>query len=396
MKARGKAKLLLTALVALAALYFWRSRQSSEEIARLEAIRDGLRVKVAAIVRADPNLKAAPPGNVLIGMPLRVATRLVQQVTEGFFDEVELVLRDIKLHKAGSVEVKAGFMTIRPGDYRLDLTIDEAHALLKPSRPKVDFKGNWFGVSLPVRVARGEGRTTLRFEWDSKRTASLFCDDFVLEKSLTGSVRPRTYDVVGGFELSVREGRLVAAPKFPDPGLVVQVSVEPSEATWAFVDQVVKDRPAACAKALKMMDLRKLLGGLLDKGFPVKVPGKIFRSIDLPAGFERSVVIEGRSYALSLKPTGLKLLPGVLWYGADVAIGEAREPASVPESPVAPVESAPASSPSAPTPSPSSSPPPSPMPFPSEPSPAASPGPSPTPPAEPSPNPEPSFTLNCS
>ncbi len=414
MRARRRASFLLAALAALAALYVWRSRRSSEEIARLERIRDELRLKVAEIGQTDPNFREAPPGNVLIGMPIGAATRLVQQVTEGFLDEVELVLGNIRVHKAGSIKAKLGFLTIRPGDYVLDLKIEEAHALLKPGRPKVDFKGNWFGVALPVHLAKGVGRTTLRFKWDSKRMAGLLCDDFEIKKSLSGSVRPRTYDVVGGFELSVREGRLVAVPKFPDPGLVVQVSVEPSDEAWSFVDQVVEDRPAGCRKALKMVDLRKVLTGLLSKGFAVKVPAKVFKPIDLPASLTRAVTIEGKSYALSLKPTGLKLSPQVLWYGADVAVGalmaeepRAPEPAlatspAAPAQSSAPSPSAPAEvpatttpTPSAPMPSPSPSPVSSPVssapepsrmsPASAEPSTAASPTPEPTP--EPSPVP---------
>ena len=48
------------------------------------------------------------------------------------------------------------------------------------------------------------------------------------------------------------------------------------------------------------------------------MPSKIFKPFDLPAGLEQDVTVEGKTYALSMKPTQLKITPDVLWYGSEV------------------------------------------------------------------------------
>ncbi len=294
------------------------SSASPEEIARLEGERDGLRAKLAALVAASPVTQEIPPGNVVVGMPVAVATELVQEATTGFFDEVELVLKNIKVHKDGDIKVHKGILNMKPGHYVLDLTIDEAHAVLKPGSPQVSFKNSRFGVALPVSVVKGTGRTTFAFKWDSQGMADMLCDDFEFNEKLEGSVPPRTYPVQGAFLLEVQGGRLSAIPRFPAPGIVVEISVEPSEEAWKFVEKVVADRPAGCEKVLKMIDLRKILSDLLGKGIKVTVPSKIFKPFDLPAGLEQEVTVEGKTYALTLKPTELTITPDVLWYGFDV------------------------------------------------------------------------------
>lgn len=320
-------------LVAGSGLWYWTrepdielSDASPEEIARLEGVRDDLRAKLATLVASSPAVQEIPPGNVVVGMPIAAATELVQEATTGFLDEVELVLKNIKVKKEGDINVKKGILNLKPGHYVLDLTIDEAHAVLKPGRPRVSFKGSRFGVALPVNVVKGAGKTTLAFKWDSLGVAGVLCDDFEVNEKLEGSVPPRTYEVQGAFLLEVQGGRLSAIPRFPAPGIVVDVSVEPSEEAWKFVEKVVADRPAGCEKVLKMIDLRKILSGILGKGFKVTVPSKIFKPIDLPAGLEQEVTVEGKTYALTLKPTQLKLTPDVLWYGSDVDADAAADP----------------------------------------------------------------------
>lgn len=306
---------------------------SPEEIARLEKEREALRVRIAELVAGDPVLKGMPAGNVVVGMPVAAATNLVQEVTTGFLDEVELVLKNIKVHKDGDITVKKGLLSLTPGHYVLDLNVDEAHALLKPGTPKVSFEKSRFGVALPVRLAKGEGRTTLNFEWDSQSIAGVLCDDFTVKQSLTGSVPPRSYAVKGSFLLEVNGGRLVASPRFPDPGLVVDVSVEPSEEAWRFLDRVVEERPAGCKAILKTIDMRKILSGILGKGFKVTVPSKVFKPVELPAGLQQEVTVEGKTYELRMTPTQLKLTPDVLWYGTEVEVAADKEDISASPTP---------------------------------------------------------------
>ena len=329
MTRRGQAFAAVGAAVLLAAgvaVWYWTRPSELETliggdpavIARLEEEREKLRRRIAEMVAESPVVQEIPPGNVVVGMPIVAATELVQAATTGFLDEIELVLRNIKVHKDGDIKVRKGLLSLSPGHYVLDLNVDEAHAVLKPGPPQVSFKSSRFGVSLPVKVVKGEGRTTLGFKWDSQGLADLFCDDFEILEKLEGSVPPSTYQVDGAFHLEVAGGRLVASPHFPAPGIVINLSVEPSEEAWKFVEKVVAERPGGCESVLKKIDLRKILSGILSKGFKVTVPSKIFKPFDLPAGLEQNVTIEGKTYALSLKPTQLKITPDVLWYGSEV------------------------------------------------------------------------------
>ena len=58
---------------------------------------------------------------------------------------------------------------------------------------------------------------------------------------------------------------------------------------------------------------------IIDKGFEVKLPPKLFREITLPASVEQSVTFKGRTVSLDARPLGLQVTPFMLWYG--VALG---------------------------------------------------------------------------
>ena len=61
---------------------------------------------------------------------------------------------------------------------------------------------------------------------------------------------------------------------------------------------------------------------IIDKGFAVKLPAKLFREIALPAAVEQSVTLKGRTVSLDARPLGLRVSESMLWYG--VALGAER------------------------------------------------------------------------
>jgi hypothetical protein len=290
---------------------------SAEVLRALEQERDALRTRLARARQADPRLAGAPQADVLVGVPVSFTARLVEQIAAGVIDQVELALRDIRIHKDDEVEAKTKLGTLRPGAYRLDLVLHEVRAVLAPRAPKVAFQGTRMTLALDVVLARGQGRGTLDFAWDSRGLGRLACEDFQVTQAVSGRVRSLTFPLRGAFDLSVQDGVLVAEPRLPD--LQVHLNVEPSEETWKGVEQAIEARSWRCEKALGKVNVPRLLKAQLDKGFSVKLPRKLFKPIRLPAGLSQEVLLEGKTYALGLAPVELRLAGDMLWYGADVS-----------------------------------------------------------------------------
>jgi hypothetical protein len=297
------------------------------ELAALERRRDELRERLSRARAADPRIARAPEGDVLVGMPVAFAAELVRQATRGLLGEVEITLRNLKVHKVGSVKAKTRLGTIQPGRYTLDLTIHEARVLLEPGMPEVDFRGGRVGIALPVTAARGQGHGTLKFGWDSQGLGRLACDDFQVTLRVAARAVPRTYPVKGAFDLSVEDGALVATPDFPD--VAARVGFEPSEQTWRAFERVIEKRSWRCRALVKKLDLRELLGDLFERGFVVRVPPRIFRRARLRAAVQQSLTFSGRTYAVGARLLDVRLTPDILWYGAAIDVRTA-EPSPTP------------------------------------------------------------------
>lgn len=294
-----------------------RPAASGAELTALEARRDALRARLEQVLAAEPRLSAAPAGDVLVGMPQAFTTRLVGELTHALLSQVELRLRDLRAHKRDDVQVKS-LLSFSPGRYVLDVRVHEVRALLRPGAPRLRFNGARIEMSLPVTLAEGEGRATLDFDWDSRGVGSVVCEDFHVTQEVSGRVKPRTYTLEGAFTLKVEDGALVAQPVFRE--LRLHVEVEPSEATWQGVARALDERSWKCEKALGAVDVPKVLRGVLARGFDVSVPARLIRPVRLPAAFEQTLRLEGRTYELRAQPVDLSLHAGILWYGAGLAV----------------------------------------------------------------------------
>jgi hypothetical protein len=313
------------------------------DVAALEKTRDELRARLLALRNQDPLLGQAPAADILVGLPVAFSTDLVRQVLDGFLSQIEIVLEDLDVRKEDEVHVKSFVATITPGAYKLHLKLHEVRALLKPGAPNLAFKGNRLAISLPVALAEGQGRATLDLDWTSRGIGSAVCEDFQVSLPVTGRVKPASYAVNGAFVLKVEDGALVAKPELRD--LMVHLAVDPSAETWKAVDGVIAERSWKCEKVLGAINLPRVLKGVLDKGFDVRVPASLVKTIRLPAAVEQSVTLEDRTYALSGEPVDLRITPDLLWFGARVraAAGEAPTPATPSPTPSGPK---PSSSPS--------------------------------------------------
>jgi hypothetical protein len=303
-----------------------RESGRAERIASLEKARNDLRGRLLALAGKDRVLASAPDAEVLVGVPEGVATEMLGRITRRLVHQVQVVLRDLEVHKAGELHTQ-GFVK-SPGRYRVDLRIHEVTGLVELGTPKVDLRSDGVGVGLPVKLVRGEGRATLRFAWQSHGIAGLACGDFRAQIPVTGRVVPRTYPVSGAFALELVDGALVATPSFPD--LEMNLQVEPSPETWKEVGRVLSERSLQCRAALKLVDVPALLRRRLERGFDVKVPTGVFKPLRLPAALRREVTVAGRTHVVLTTPRELALTPKIVWLGADVK-GETRPRPPAPE-----------------------------------------------------------------
>jgi hypothetical protein len=332
---RRRRRLLLIFLLVVAAAggaRVWlevRELRRAERVASLQRTRDDLRVLLLALSAKDPVVASAPDAEVLVGVPSGVATEMLGRITTRLVHQLEVVLRDLDVHKAGSVNMKTFLGRTTAGRYRVDLRIHEVTGVLEPGAPKLDFQGERVGVALPVRMARGEGRATLRFRWDSRGIAGVACGDFRARIPVSGRVVPRTYPMNGTFALELVDGALVATPSFPD--LKINLQVEPSPETWKEVSRVLAQRSPQCRAALKLVDVPALLRRLLDRGFNVKVPPRIFTPLRLPVRLRREVAVGGRTHVVLAAPRELAVTPRVVWLGADVKSEPGPAPPPAPE-----------------------------------------------------------------
>jgi hypothetical protein len=83
--------------------------------------------------------------------------------------------------------------------------------------------------------------------------------------------------------------------------------------------------PGKCGLAMKAIsseDILAKLRAILNKGFDVPLPKSLLRTFSLPARLQRSVEVEGRHFALTVKPHALRAAHDVLWSSAEVQVSK--------------------------------------------------------------------------
>jgi hypothetical protein len=318
--------LLVLVILAAGAVGWWRWRfpppppaPTVAELEQLQAERQALQEKFReAIIRnGDQGLSMAPKGGVLIGIPTSFTASLVQQLVTGLLGETRLTLKNLKVHKEDDVRAKLVFKKRTLGSFILDLELHQIQARLKPEAPTLTFGGNRIGIALRVTAAESYATATIRFQWDSRGLGNLACGSLDVTRDVDGSAVPETYDLKGRFDLAADRGALVVDPEFGE--VKIQVKVAPSAAAWKVVDDLIAEQTGLCGTALGKIDVKDKLAKIMDRGFGVKLPAKLFRPIHLPAGIRQSMELQGIQLLLEVKPTGLTVTPHRIWYGADIA-----------------------------------------------------------------------------
>jgi hypothetical protein len=312
--------------------------QLKAEIAALEAERDALRARVTELVVRDPRVKGMPDEPVRVGVPTTLTRTLIEKLVSGFVDQVTLELKNLRVRKAGTVK-----KVVTIGSYALDVRIDKVQGRLKTGRPDVTFGGNRIGLALPVTVASGTGKATIGFKWDGRNVSGAVCGDLDIQQVVTGRVRPDRYPVSGAIVLSSGAQEILASPKFPV--VKVNLKVEPSKESWAAIQKIIDDKTGACGFVLDRVDILKIVRGILDRGFNVRLPTEKIKPIAVPVGIQPEMRVRGQSVGLAIKVADLAITEDMIWLGAELKIdlpksavqvlaaGEAKPPAAPTASP---------------------------------------------------------------
>jgi hypothetical protein len=294
-----------------------RDREAAEairaEIAALEREREALRSRVGDLLLKDPRLEGMPQTPVRVSVPTSLARELVEKLVEGFVDHVTLELKNLKLRKSGTLK-----KIVTLGDYSLDVTIDRVVGRLETGKPDVRFGGDKVTLALPIRIASGTGQATVAFSWRGSSLGGAVCGDLDITRVVSGRVRPDSYPLRGELALSSTPRQILLSPRLPVVRL--KLHVDPSAASWAAVQKVVDDERGVCGFVLDRVDVVKIVRGLIDRGFDVRLPTEKVKAVAVPVGIEPTMSVRGQPVALGITVGGLAITPQSLWLGAWVKV----------------------------------------------------------------------------
>jgi hypothetical protein len=317
MNKRTAAVAALTGMLVLPACSQRVDRETPEqlraEIAALEKERDALRPQLDAMIVRDPRVAGMPKAPVRVGVPTSLATDLIQRVTSGFVDHVTLELKNLKVNKTGKVK-----KVVTLGEYQLHVSISRVSGRLKTGTPSVTFGGNRVSLSLPVTVASGSGSAHIEFKWDGKGVSGAVCGDLNVDQDVTGGVRPASYAVSGALVLTATASEILAEPRFPR--IKINLKVEPSDESWAAVKKILDEQEGVCGYVVDKVNVLKIVQGLIEKGFNVRLPTEKIKPMAIPVGIEPSMQVQGRQVDLGIKLGELAITKDMIWLGANVSV----------------------------------------------------------------------------
>jgi len=293
------------------------------QIDALENEREALRGKLDVLMQGDPLLEGMPTRPVRVGVPTALARELITKVVTGFVDHVTLELKNLTVKKSGTVK-----KVVSIGQYELQVRIHRVSGKLKTGTPELTFGGNQVKLALPVTVASGSGRATIHFKWDGKNVSGAVCGDMEVTQEVSGGVKPANYPVSGGIVLTATSREILASPKFPL--IKVNLKVQPSAESWAAVQKILDEKTGMCGYVVEKVNVLKIVQGLIDRGFNVRLPTEKIKPMAIPVGIEPTMQVRGQPVELAIKVGELAVTEKMIWLGADVQVAM---PAPVPPPP---------------------------------------------------------------
>jgi hypothetical protein len=314
----------------------------SSPAARMDALQRQHQVRheyLEELLSRDPFLDEAArtPGDMVLAMRAGFVRQVIEEIAGRYFDRVAIELEGLDVREGGSVHKDTPLGHRRVGDWTVAMRIHRVGGFLRAGRPRLRFDGdNRVALTFPAHLESGTGSASLDFKWDSRGLANLVCRDFRVEQQLDGTVVPEEYPVSGTFVLKAVGQSLTAQPRFTDK---FRVKLDLSPESWAAVRAQLEaqDKLMRCGVGLDpdkvLAELRELATG---KGFDVKIPRRLFRTITLPAPVAQSVSVDEQQVRLALEGSALRVTSQALWYRASVGVQPeahaARRPAAEPAS----------------------------------------------------------------
>jgi hypothetical protein len=295
-----------------------RRRREAELRATYAALEDS----ITALTAGDTLfLKAvADTGDVALFVRPALLELLARQVAAVYLDHVELDLTPEKpVDETKPLEVETPVGDIKAGDWSVVLHIERLRGVLRAGTPRLAFREpDRIHLTLPVSIVRGQGSGTLDFTWDAKSLVEIVCDDFATTLDISGVVLPGTYQVKGDYVLTAQGEEILARPDFPREKFRIKVDLAPE--SWARVRAIIESQnESGKCGVVDVDDLTEKLEEIgQQKGFKVKLPRSILKTVEIPARVSESVEFEDRTILLDVQPQQLRTAPSVLWYTAAV------------------------------------------------------------------------------
>lgn len=324
----GVAFLVLLGLGLIVGWLNWRYRPPTaavdtarlrEEVAALRLLHDTLRTTLVDAQNESDLLDRRPSGDIVIALPTPFVSGVVTDVVTGWFDEVDIHLRNIRLQKSGTVRTRLGFLGRRTvGDYTVRLHLLDVQGRLKPEAPVLTFGGDSIGVEMPVRLVGGIGHGRLALDWDSRGLARPICGDLEAEHAIDGTVMPQRYMARGRLHLSASEGGILADPMFP--GLAMRLLVRPSAASVRAMEELLQSKGPLCDIATAKGNVEAKIMELVGRGFLVRIPQKFFRAVRLPISVQEELPMLDRQIAITATPDTLIITKQAVWLSANISV----------------------------------------------------------------------------
>lgn len=301
---------------------------TTEQIQALAAERDRLRDELQSLLadHAGLDVARALPANILVGVPTSFAGDLVNQMVTGPFSEVRLHLAGIETSAEGTVTVPLGGNL---GRYSVFVEVEEIKAVLRPGQPELQFGGDRIAIRLPVTLAQGQGTAAIDVRWQGRGMAAV-CGDLDFSTVISSGVQPLTVTVAGELQPAVIDETLVISARL-EP-MTTRAVLQPTEQTWAALEaamgEIRRDLSTMCVAAINRLNTRRIVEGVIDRGFPINVPSQVIERITIPARVETSIVLPDRTVTLEARPMDVRITEDMLWYGVtlDAAV-DAPSPA---------------------------------------------------------------------
>jgi hypothetical protein len=284
--------------------------------------RAALRGRVQDLVDADPFLTEvlADAGQVVVAVHPALVEDLIQEVAARYLDRVDLDLDlGVDFHEGREVKVHTFLGKLKAGRWDVDVTVGRVRGVLQARSPRVRLGGgSQVQLAFAVLLREAHGTAGVHFKWNAGSLAGAVCRDFEVRKRFQARVLPEEYAMAGALRISSDAGVLVGQPLFPATNFRLRVDLAPE--SWAEVRRELEeqDQVGRCGMALDPEEMLGKLQEVLHKGFDVKLPRSLFRTVELPARFSGEVSVEDRRVELEVRTGDVRVTPRAFWYSAAV------------------------------------------------------------------------------